>query len=145
MSQEIAQRIEIAHSRINSARERQSTFVQHLADSEIQEEMPCKLEIDGNSVIVKCFGAEVRADPRVTIKDKDEFITEYIFYATVEEQKEEIWRFYLTSNGLLESAPTGYSRICDYDNSYVAKHICIPVVNAVLNSFLFKPTPSING
>ena len=145
MNQEMALEIANAHNRIKSIHEQHATFLQHLSEHAEPEGLPAKITIQDQSVTVNCFGNAITAEPKVVMDDEGFFAIEYVFYVREEENEEELWRFYLTSNGRLVSRLEQDSPICDFNNRYVAKYICGPVMNAALDSILFKPTERHGG
>ena len=139
MNHQMALRIANAHNRINSIQDQHAAFLQHLAEHNVPEGLPADISIQDQSVTVNCFGKAITAEPRVVMNNEGLFAIEYVFYVRVEENEEEIWRFYLTSDGRLEGMLDQDSPVCDYNNRDVAKHICGLVMNAALDSMLFKP------
>jgi hypothetical protein len=118
-------------------------FLKHCADNATPQDLPTKLEINGHTISINAFGSTVSATGRHVRFEADEFSTEYVFSIKVDEQNVEIWRCYLTSNGKLVKDLAAQSVICDFDNHYVAKHLCGNAMLGVLQSKAFLPTANV--
>jgi hypothetical protein len=118
-------------------------FLKHCADNATPQDLPTKLEINGHTISINAFGSTVSATGRHVLFRADEFSTEYIFSIKVDGQDVEVWRFYLTFNGRLVQNIEVQSEVCDFDNQYVARHLCGNVMLALLQSKAFLPSAKI--
>lgn len=140
MNHDIANRVANAHNRINIARETWDKFLDHLKTHTDPEGVPSKISVEDGVVSVDCFGRVISAAPRTVSDGSSGFAIEYVFYTGESEEREEIWRFYLTSGGHLVNSLEQQDHICDFDNRFIAKHICLPVLNYALDSSMFRPS-----
>lgn len=139
MNQQMVLRIKNSHNRINSIKELHTTFLRHIKEHAAIEGLPGEVTIQEQSITVNCFGIAIIAEPKTVKANDDLFSIEYIFFVGEKDEEEELWRFYLTPDGHVQQTLEQDSAICDFDNPSVAKHICVPVMSAALDSILFKP------
>lgn len=116
-----------------------AAFLKHCSENSTPQEFPTKLEVDGKSISINAFGMPAVATGRYVLVDTSEFMTEYVFSIAIEGEPVEVWRCYLSSNGNLLQDLETQSTICDYNNSYIAKHLCGNVLLGVLQSTAFVP------
>ena len=145
MNQEIAMKVTNAHNRIKIARETWGEFLDHLKNHTDPEGVPSKISVEDGVISVDCFGTAISAIPRTVSDGESRFAIEYVFYFSESEGGEEVWRFYLTSGGQLVSSLEQQDSICDFNNRFVAKHICLPVLSNALDSSMFRPCEYATG
>jgi hypothetical protein len=145
MNNNMGLRVGNAHNRINILRETWQMFLDHLKQNTDLDSVPSNITVGDEVITVDCFGKQVSAYPRTVSDGNGGFAIEYVFYAGEDEGSEEIWRFYLTSNGHLAEAVDQTSIICDFNNRYAAKNICLCVLNNALESSIFHPSAHKNG
>jgi len=139
MNKEIALKIINANGRIETLRELNTRFLQHLAKNCQPERVPGKITVEENKISIDCFGYTAVAESRVVDSGDRVFWMEYVFSVNEHDLEYELWRFYLSPNGYLETLPNNGDHICDYDNRYVADYICKAVLHSALGSMLFAP------
>lgn len=139
MNHEIENRVANAHNRIKTARETCDRFVEHLKSHTDPGGVPGRVFIENGIISVDCFGQVISAAPRTVADGDSGFAIEYVFCSSESEESEEVWRFYLTSGGRLVYSLEQKDHICDFDNRFVAKYICLQVLNNALDSSVFRP------
>ncbi|CAM0557915.1 hypothetical protein EHLJMEHL_03006 [Vreelandella titanicae] len=139
MNQEIAIKVTNAHNRIKLVRETLGKFLDHLKSHTDPEGLPSKISIEDGVISVDCFGTAISAVPRTVSDGASRFAIEYVFYNGEAKKSEEVWRFYLTSEGYLVNTLERQDSICDFDNRFIAKYICLSVLSNALDSSMFLP------
>ena len=140
MSREIENEISNADRYINEIYKLLTDFLAYLDNHAEPEVVPGRIVVQDKTISIECYGFRLSANPRVVRDEQGYFAVEYIFYAREEEVEEELWRFYLTEDRRLRVSIDGDDSLCDFDNRFVARYICVPVMQAALKSVLFKPT-----
>ncbi len=120
-------------------------FLEGCTKNQTSQEFQTRLEVSGSSIRIDCFGHEATADSRLVRAPTGEFAAEYVFNIRHGESRVEVWRCYVTSNGKLAQDPNAQVTFCDYNNSYVANHICGPVLLGALQSKIFAVAPGEGG
>jgi len=116
-------------------------FLEGCTKNPTSPQLPTRLEVSGSSIRIDCFGHEATADSRFVRTPTGEFAAEYVFNILHGESRVEVWRCYVTANGSIAQDPSAQVTFCDYNNSYVAKHICGPVLLGALHSKIFSVAP----
>lgn len=129
---------------IREIHNRFTTFViNHAKPNEFPTEIKC--EVDDFSI--DWYGIVAKATPTYVIDTSDDtFAVEYRFLVSQNDESDkpiEVWRFYLSANGVLVDGFESRNQICTYDNKYIASNICGPVILGLLNSSLLQPTPPV--
>jgi hypothetical protein len=114
-------------------------FLANCQKNAAPREFTTKLEVAKKSISINAFGHIANAMGRTVNAAPGEFAQEYIFRVDHGGQALEVWRCYLMSNGKLVANLETKDYICDYNEQYVAKHICGPVLIGVLNSSVYTP------
>ena len=141
MSQQQIIDISNANKAIGTIEKLNLVFLDHCEMHATSKEFSTALKLADNMISIDAFGNLANAKGRRVRSPSGEFFFEYIFRVAVEECGVEIWRFYLTSNGLIVRDLETQSNVCDYNNIYIAKHLCGNVLAGVLQSNIFSPTP----
>lgn len=139
MNRELVIKIANAHNGIKLAQETWGKFLDHLKNHTDPEDVPSKISVSDGFISVDCFGTTISAAPRTVSDGAGGFAIEYVFYTSEFQESEEVWRFYLTSGGHLASSLEQQDNICDFDNRFIAKYICLAVLNNALESSIFRP------
>jgi hypothetical protein len=136
-----------AKNQIDTIQNLNSLFLEHAKANAIPQDIPSKLEVSNQGFAVPCFGFTATATPRIVKGTDGSFAVEYVFSVGLGEEKIEVWRFYLTSGGrVVESIDSdSAASVCDYNNSYIAKHLCSQVLLGALQSPLFTPSRKQGG
>jgi hypothetical protein len=145
MNNSMGLRVGNAHNRINNLRETWQIFLDHLKQNTDLDSVPSNINVEDEVISVDCFGKQVSAYPRTVSDGNGGFAIEYVFYTDEDEGSEEIWRFYLTSNGQLVDAVDQAGIICDFNNRHAAKNICLYVLSNALESSIFRPSAHQNS
>ena len=120
-------------------------FLEGCTKNATSQEFQTRLEVSGSSIRIDCFGHVATADSRFVRTSTGEFAAEYVFNIPQGLSRAEVWRCYVTANGKLAQDPSGQVTFCDYNNSYIAKHICGPVLLGALHSKIFAAAPGEGG
>jgi hypothetical protein len=113
-------------------------FLAHATAHSTTAELSSALQVSGNSICIDCFGHLASATSRAVRDGVNSYLIEYAFLASIDGESVEVTRFYLSENGRLLDAPQAANAICDYNNTYVAKHICGLALLGALASPLFQ-------
>jgi hypothetical protein len=100
-----------------------------------------KLEVLDQKLVISGFGRTAEATARAVRLPGTDFAMEYAFLVKDGESNVEVWRFYLTPVGQVAETLDDPASICDFNNDYIAKHICGRVLLGILQSPLFAPSP----
>jgi len=130
-----------AENSIDTIRKLNVKFLEFAREHSTPERLPTKLEVTDEGITVHCFGHNAEAKHRVVRTGDGEFLIEYVFLVAQDEDRHEVFRFYLTTDGGLYESLEPSSRICDFNNQYLAKHICFRILSSVLKSSIFAPLP----
>ena len=135
--------VEIANAQnsISVAADLNFQFLQHCAQHPTPQEFKTRLEIKGTQISVSGFGHTATAEARLIRTENGMYAAEYVFSAPLGEKSVEVWRCYVVSNGCLAADPSAQVIICDYNNAYIAKYICGPILLGILGSSLLAPAP----
>lgn len=116
------------------------SFLAHLKDHAEAEVVPGKIKTINKTISIECYGLSLNANPRVVRDERGDFAVECVFYTRDNEMENEIWRLYLTEDRHLKTSLVEDKPLCGFDNRYIARRICVPAMQAALNSIIFKPT-----
>jgi hypothetical protein len=145
MNQAILQ-VANAQNGINRLTNVHQSFLTHLGQGGGSTHFAGALSVADGVLSVDACGHSLMAVPRVVHHGGHDFAVEYTFAYMTKDVTTPIWRFYLTENGLLVSSlADDTSRLCDFNNQYVVERLLTEVSTAVLKSFLFAPSPAIDG
>jgi hypothetical protein len=114
-------------------------FVQHAAAHATPLGLPTALQVSAEDFAIECFGYRAVAKPRPVRVDGNTFYMEYVFTIALGDEQYEVSRFYLTDNGHLLDQPSSQRSVCDYNNRYIAEHLCGRALLGTLASPLFAP------
>lgn len=117
-------------------------FLAHAQANPSPADVPTALQVGENSISIECFGHLATAAPRAVRAAGDAFLMEYVLSAPFGDERVEVTRFYLSQNGQLLESPSAQRSICDFNNSYVAKHLCGRALLGALASALMQPRKS---
>jgi hypothetical protein len=145
MNKQVVIEIANAKNRIDSIQELNARFLAYAQEHSTPQDIPTKLEVTAHGIAVHCFGYNAETKPRVVQTSDGEFSIEYVFFIAQDEDRHEVWRFYLTADGRLYESLRSPSGICDFNNQYVANHICSRLLFSVLKSPIFVPLPKAGG
>jgi hypothetical protein len=131
--------------RIGEANEKKEAFHAHLDLIKTPPGVPGTVQIDGETIVVKCFDCiDVKATPRPVKNADDEFLIEYNFQIDFQGERISIWRVYLTWDGHLRLQPSAESaRLCDFNSPYVQANMLTAISTALLESPVFAPSDSV--
>jgi len=143
VNQEDIIKIANVNNHINAINKLNQGFIEHVRDSPQPDNIPSQLKIDGQKIVISCFGYTAEASSRI-VKNKDDSLSvEYIFIVKLGEETFEVWRFYLTSSGRIALGLDTEATACDYNNDKVVNYLCSELLIGALESPLFSPTPKI--
>jgi hypothetical protein len=134
-----------ANNSLSVARDLNSNFLAHCAKNGTQQEFATAIEVSEQSLSIAAFGYKARANARHVRTSDGRFSTEYVFRVRTGETETEVSRFYLTTDGRVAEDVQGQTAICDYNNLYLAKHICGRVLLGTLRSSLFAASSREGG
>lgn len=120
-------------------------FLQGCTSNAESKEINARLEVTGSTIQIDCFDQIAKADCRFVRTWQGDLAAEYVFIITQSESRVEVWRCYVTERGKLAQDPSGQGPLCDHNNTYIAKHICVPVLLGALHSKVFATTESEGG
>jgi hypothetical protein len=141
MNKQVVIEIANAKNRIDTIQELNAKFLAHAHEHSTPQGILTKLEVTGHGIAVHCFGYNAETKTRVVQTSDGEFSIEYVFFIAQDEDRHEVWRFYLRADGRLYESPESPSGICDFNNQYVATYICSHLLFSVLKSPIFAPLP----
>ena len=120
-------------------------FLKQSKASAIPNSIPSSLQISGNDVSIDCFGHLATAKPRPVCTSNKSYFMEYVFFVPFSDLLIEVTRFYLSENGKILDAPTDQVSICDFDNTHIARHLCVRALLGFLASPLLAPAKRSNS
>ncbi|CAM4136869.1 hypothetical protein [Roseateles saccharophilus] len=131
--------VEIANAtnRLGAAADLNQRFLAHCASNATPQEFNTQLQVNDSQITIQSFGYMASAACRFVRASDGRFAAEYVFRVPFEDKQVEIWRCYLSADGRIVEDLSGKDPVCDYDNAYIAKHICGRVMLGVLRSALF--------
>jgi len=145
MNQQEVIEVANANNSLSVTRDLNSNFLVQCAKNGTPQEFATAIEVADQSISISVFGHTARANARFVRTPNGSFSAEYVFRVPMGETAIEVYRFYLTSNGRVAEDVQGQSTICDYDNLYIARHICGRVLLGTLRSRLFSEAPREGG
>lgn len=104
------------------------------------KELDARLLVTGSSIEIDCFGQKAKAVCKFVRSKQGDLAAEYVFNITQGESQVEVWRCYVTAAGHLVKDLSGQNLLCDYNNTYIATHICGSVLLGALHSKVFAIT-----
>lgn len=126
-----------AKHRIETVLSTNEGFLENARSHATPRDVPTKLEFDGDSVIVEIFGHKAFSSSRV-VRAGNDFYMEYQFVVRFNEEDHELTRFYVGGGGLVYLDLESETTMCDYNNEYIASHICSRVAIGLLKSPVFS-------
>jgi hypothetical protein len=127
-----------AGTRIYAVETMAQRFIAHAAANGTPNNIPAQLQVNRaelavswNSITAKAVGRTVRASD-------GSFRVEYVFRVPVGDENIEVARFYLSDGGKIWADVDEKQPVCDFNNSYLATHVCGRVAVGML-SRLFVP------
>ncbi|MGR4068639.1 hypothetical protein [Billgrantia sp. C5P2] len=136
MSQDEVVTIAKAKRRIEAVLETNDGFLENARTNAVPRDIPTKLEFGSDDVFVDVFGYRILSKPRV-VRVGDDFYMEYRFLVRFEDEEHEVTRFYVGAGGLVYEDLESESKMCDYNNEYIASLICSRVALGLLKSPVF--------
>jgi hypothetical protein len=124
-------------TRLYSIAELNKSFIEWLTNHGEPENFPVKVSADQSTLSVAGFGFTAKAVPRAIRLTTGTFAMEFVFLVESENDEIEVSRFYLTDDGrLVDDVTNSESTLTEYKNIYVAKFICVRVLQGILQSQL---------
>lgn len=139
MNQQQITEIHNAYNRITNVTGIKDLFLQNIRTNAIPENLPTKVIIDNERIIINCFGNNAIASPRCVSDGQGMFFIEYVFFGDTCEDSYEIWRFYISPNNRICENTNETSPVCDVTNPHIAYYICSKVMLSALHSPMFQP------
>lgn len=113
------------------------SFIELLTNHAEPENFPGKVSADQRTLSVAGFGFTAKAVPRAIRLTTGTFAMEFVFLVESENHEIEVSRFYLTNDGrLVDDVTNSESNRIEYKNIYIAKFICVRVLQGILKSKL---------
>ena len=102
------------------------------------------LKHDGNSLTVSAYDFVASAKPRTVVDDNSEALIEYVFLVKHEAAVKpdtfiEVFRFYLRNDGGIAEDLDFQNILGDINMPNFANTLCSKVIQATLNSVVYKP------
>lgn len=131
--------VEIANAKksLSVATDFNQRFLSHCESNATPQELATQLQVVGSQISIQSFGYLASAVCRFVRAPEGGFAAEYIFRVPFNDEQLEVWRCYLSTNGRIVEDLNGSDSVCDYNNTYIAKHICGRVLLGVLRSAVF--------
>jgi hypothetical protein len=120
-------------------------FLMHAKANAIPNSIPSSLQISGNDVSIDCLGHMATAKPRTVCTANKNYYMEYVFTVPFGDRLIEVTRFYLSENGQILDAPTDQVSVCDFNNTHIARHLCVRALLGFLASPLLAPAKRSNS
>jgi hypothetical protein len=120
-------------------------FLMHAKANVLPKSIPSSLQISGNDVSIDCFGHMATAKPRTVCTANNNYYMEYLFTVPFGDRLIEVTRFYLSENGQILDVPTDQVSVCDYNNIYIARHLCVRALLGFLSSPILVPAKRSNS
>lgn len=137
MNQQTKVEVSNANTRFDSIVEINKSFIQWVTTNCVPQSVPSKVLVDQGTFSVAGFGFTAKAVPRAIRMMTGDFAMEFVFLVDSENDEIEVFRFYLTDCGRLVSDATNLnSSMADYNNIYIARIICLGVLQGILKSKL---------
>ena len=126
-----------AKHRIDALHSTNDKFIENARTHAEPRDVPTKLEFEGDAMVVRIFGFEARSKPRV-VREEDDFYMEDCFLVAFNDEEHELTRFYVGAGGLVYEDLESGDTMCDYNNEYIASHVCSRVAIGLLKSPVFS-------
>jgi len=142
MDMKLVQRALNFQTELSEAKARGTIFLQHVhgATQDTRLGAPLQAVVESNSLAFDYADHRVSATGRPIFVDGHGGCIEYVFEATVADEKIEVFRLYLNdASDLFTSLAPGVKPLCSATNSYSANHVRLALIGAMIESSLFAP------
>ena len=136
MSQDVLATIGTAKHRIEAVRSTNAVFLDNARLNAEPQDVPAKLEFDDDELAVNIFGYRAQSKPRV-VRFGDDYYIEYRLIVRFDGEDHEVTRFYVGAGGWIYEDLKSETKLCDFDNEYIASHVCRRVALGLLDSPVF--------
>ena len=119
--------------------ERHSAFLAELAKHANRMPEYGAIQVVGSGLSANCYGVQLEVVCRSVAKDGRFTAIEYAFFGTLGTDRHLVYTLYLAPNGMLTSDSALSSKVCDFNNTYLAENVVSGLAAAFLKSPLVKP------
>lgn len=111
--------------------------VQNLANHSVHAG---SLVVHGNQLSATCLGIPLSVKRKIVVHHNYPAFIEYAFVSSKQDSEQLIFVVYLGKDGGLWTDLHSETRLCDFDNAYLAQHLLNAIAIKLLDSEIFKPT-----
>ena len=98
------------------------------------------LNVSDNNLVVTCLGVPLTVRRKIIAHEGLPSNIEYAFIVPKNDDDIVVFTMYLEPHGTLFTDPLCESRLCDYNNTYLANNVLNAVAIKLLDSEVFEPT-----
>lgn len=135
--------ISTAVAGIEQLKDFHSQFIGHIKTSTRTQNITGIFNFDDDEITAICLDTPLSIKHKYVVRNNMPAAIEYSFSANHEDESLIIFIMYLESNGILYTDYETTTKLCDYNNTYVANNILTAVAKKLLTSAIFAPT--VNG
>ncbi len=98
------------------------------------------ISVSNNDLEASCLGVTLAVKRKIVAMEGLPALVEYSFTIPKKISDLVVFNLYLGAGGVLYTDPEGKSRLCDYNNTYLANNLLNAVAIGLLDSEAFSPT-----